>query len=748
MDAAACHAPPAPVVARSARRLVALGGNPNTGKTTLFNRLTGSNARVGNYPGITVERTLGLLTHGGETFDVLDVPGTYSLVSRSPEEQIAIDALLGRHGHPRPDLVVLVLDATNLERNLYLALQVLELGLPLILALNMMDAAEASGHRIDVGALERRLGVPVVPTTATRAHGLDALKAQIADALDDDPLYPPPGWRWTPTPALLADLDALLPHLGSERPEGMNDGAARAVALWALMSIDADDELDGVPAGLRLAVLDRLKTARAAHRDPDQEVALARYAWLDRLAAEVLHRDPPPGRTWTERLDGVLIHPVAGFAVFLGLMFLIFQALFAWSDPAIGAIEATFSALGGYVRDTAGNGVLADFAVDGLIGGVGSVIVFLPQIILLFLFIGLLEDSGYMARAAFLMDRVMNKVGLHGRAFVPMLSGFACAVPAIMATRTMERRRDRFLTMMVVPLMTCSARLPVYTLIIGALFPAGNLFGLPIPGTLMIAMYLFGTVTALVAAAVLGRTVLKGPRVPLLMELPPYRRPDARSVARMVGSRVKVFLTEAGTVILVCSIILWGLLYFPRNSPESEALVARIAELEPAPGAPESPESLERAARQADLQGELAGARLRNSFGGRLGHAIEPAIAPLGFDWKIGVGLIGAFAAREVFVSTLGVVYGVGADVDEESPTLRARLHAERHADGRTVYSPLAGLSLLVFFALAAQCMSTLAAIKRETRSWKWPAFVFGYMTALAWGMSFLVWQVGTALGF
>lgn len=741
MDNGACHAPavpPPPGPASSRRPLVALAGNPNTGKTTLFNRLTGSNARVGNYPGITVERTLGSLALPDGPVDVLDVPGAYSLVSRSPEEQLAIDAILGRHGHPRPDVVVLVVDATNLERNLYLVLQVLELELPLIVALNMMDAAEQAGIRIDVGSLERRLGIPIVPTTATRAHGLDALKTQIADALDDDPLNPPPGWRWTPSPALAADLEALVPQLGSERPAGLGDAPSRALALWAYMSIDADDELEGVPASLRLAVLDRQKQARREGRDPDQEVATARYAWIDKLAVEVLHRTPPPGRSWTERLDAVLIHPVAGFGVFLALMFVVFQALFAWSDPLIGAIEGAFAGLGGAVRAGLEPGIAADFVVDGLIGGVGSVIVFLPQIVLLFLFIGLLEDSGYMARAAFLMDRVMNKVGLHGRAFVPMLSGFACAVPAIMATRTMERRRDRFLTMMVVPLMTCSARLPVYTLIIGSLFPVGSFLGLPVQGLLMIGMYLFGTLTALIAAAVIGRTVLKGPRVPLLMELPPYRRPDPRSVVRLVTSRVRVFLTEAGTVILACSVVLWALLYFPRTSPEVESLQAQVAAL---------PEDADEEARAA-LESEVAGARLRNSFGGRLGHAIEPAIEPLGFDWKIGVGLIGAFAAREVFVSTLGVVYGLGGDVDEESPTLRARMHAERHPDGRPVYSPLAGLSLLVFFSLAAQCMSTLAAVKRETRSWRWPAFVFGYMSALAWLCSLGVWQIGRALGF
>ncbi len=749
MSDPACHPAPPPRApakvsaydSRARRPLVALAGNPNTGKTTLFNRLTGSNARVGNYPGITVERTLGELKLGDRTLDVLDVPGTYSLVSRSNEEQIAIDALLGRHGHAQADLVVLVLDACNLERNLYMVLQVLELELPLILALNMMDAATASGIHIDVGALERRLGVPVVPVSAARAQGIEALRTQIDDALDDDPLNPPPGFRWTPTPALLDDLDAVVPHLGSERPETLGPSPSRAVALWALMSIDADDELDGIPGGLRLTVLDRLKEARHVGRDIDREVASARYAFIDTLCAEVLHRDPPAGRTWTQRLDAVLIHPVAGFAVFLGLMALVFQALFSWSDPAITLIETAFSALGEWTRGHLAEGILSDFLVDGLIGGVGSVLVFLPQIMLLFLFIGLLEDSGYMARAAFLMDRVMNKVGLHGRAFVPMLSGFACAVPAILATRTMERRRDRYLTMMVVPLMTCSARLPVYTLVIGALFPDDHVAGIPTRSMLMIGMYLFGTLMALVAAAVLGRTVLKGPRVPLLMELPPYRRPDTRSVLRMVAGRAKIFLREAGTVILICSIALWALLSFPRHGDEMDTLEAQRPAAVAAQTAAADSTAVE------DLDAEIAGARLRNSYGGRLGHALEPLIAPIGFDWKIGVGLVGAFAAREVFVSTLGVVYGLGGKVDEESPTLRARMQNERRPDGRPLYSPLTGLSLLVFFALASQCMSTLAAVRRETGGWRMPALLFGYMSVLAWTSSFLVWNVGKLLG-
>lgn len=742
--------PPSASGVSESRPLVVIVGNPNTGKTTLFNRLTGANARVGNYPGITVERLVGAATlddSGSPTCDLEDVPGCYSLVSRSPEEQLAIDAVLGRHGHTAPDLVVVVLDATNLDRNLYLALQVLELGRPTVLVLNQMDAIAARGLTLDPGALERRLGAPVVPISASRGEGLDALRAQLAGMLqaaraEDLPVAE--GWRWTPSPALAADLEALVPRLGHERPSGVGPSAARAVALWALMSVDVDDELEGLPADLRLAALDRQKAARTEGRDVDAEVVAARYAYIDRHADEFFHRSPPPGRPWSERLDAALVHPFLGFVVFLVLMFTVFQALFAWSDPAITLIEETFGAVGQALRTSLPEGLVADFLVDGLIGGVGSVVVFLPQIVLLFFFIGLLEDSGYMARVAFLMDRIMNRIGLHGRAFVPLLSGYACAVPAIMATRTMERRRDRYLTMMVVPLMTCSARLPVYTLIIGALFPAETWLGLPTQGLLMLGMYLFGTVLALVSAAVLARTVLKGPRIPLLLELPPYRRPAMRSIARLVGSRVRLFLTEAGTIILACSVVLWGLLTFPRESTEATALEASRAELLEAAG--ESPTEAQTEA-MAALDSEVDGARLRNSLGGRLGHFIEPVIEPLGFDWKIGVGLIGAFAAREVFVSTMGVVYGVGADVDEESTTLRERMKAERRPDGRPVYTPLTGLSLLFFFALACQCMSTLAAVKRETAGWRWPLFMLVYMTALAWLVSFITWQVGTALG-
>jgi ferrous iron transport protein B len=387
-------------------------------------------------------------------------------------------------------------------------------------------------------------------------------------------------------------------------------------------------------------------------------------------------------------------------------------------------------------------GVLSDLVTQGLIQGVGSVLVFLPQIALLFLFIGIMEDTGYMARVAYLMDRLMKAIGLHGRAFVPMMSGFACAVPAILATRTMERKRDRLLTMMVVPLMTCSARLPVYALVIGALFPPSDVLGfLPVQGLLMVGMYLFSTLMALAVAAVLGRTLLKGPRVPLLMEMPPYRMPRLRDVLRSVFRRSSIFVREAGTVILACTVGMWLLLSFPRSDAVEAEFDARRAALEA-----QAPEAADLPQRVDELERERSGALLRQTWGARLGHALEPALEPLGFDWKIGIGLVGAFAAREVFVSTMGLVYGLGGDVDEQSVGLRERIRAATHADGRPVYSPLVGLSLMVFFALACQCMSTLAVVRRETRSWAWPTFLFTYTLILAWLASFAVYQGGRLL--
>lgn len=711
MSAALADAPAAP--------LVALAGNPNTGKTSLFNRLTGARARVGNYPGVTVERRMGRVDlEGVGTTEIIDIPGSYSLVSRSEEERIAIDALLGLRGARRPDLVVVCVDATQLLRNLYLVLQIQELGLDVVVALTMID--EAGDNMPTPQALGELLGCSVVPVVARSGEGVPALRELVAHALQN------PGhrerWRWTPSPGLAADLAAVRAALPASWP------SSDALALWALMSVEDGDEL-ALDSQLRDAVL----AARTPGKAIDDEAVQARYRWLDQHVAPLVR--PSTARTWTERVDAILIHPVLGFAIFLLIMFVVFQSLFAWADPAIGLIEYAFAALAGAVEAALPEHVLRDFVVQGLIGGVGSVLVFLPQILLLFFFLGLLEDLGYLARVAYLMDRIMRLMGLNGRAFVPMLSGFACAIPAIMATRTMERQRDRLLTMMVVPLMTCSARLPVYTLLIAALFPVSRVFGvLPVQGLLMVGLYLFSVVMSLGAAWVMSRTILRAPPVPLVLELPPYRMPRLVDVGRMMWSRARLFLTEAGTTILGCTIVLWALLSFPRDVNYSQDYDALIA------AAPvEAVADLE-AAQQSEL--------LLGSYGGRVGKAIEPIIQPLGFDWKIGVGLIGAFAAREVFVSTLGIVYGVGGDVDEESGTLRARIRSEMRADGRPVYSPLTGLSLMVFFALACQCMSTLAVVKRETRGWRWPLFLFAYMSGLAWICSFAIYQGGRLLGF
>lgn len=701
--------------------LVAVAGNPNTGKTSIFNRLTGQDLKVGNYPGVTVERHEGgAALPDGREVRLLDVPGSYSLSARSAEEQIAVRAIAGLPPEPPPDLVIVVVDATQLTRNLYFVLQVLEFGVPTVIALNMVDMLEDIGQEVDAAALQRRLGVPVVPVSGLHGTGMRELRQVIARTLDA-PSSAVADDLWTPSdPLLEADIEAtaeVLPeawHRGSERRR-------RALALWALLSLDEDDELTGIPDELRAVVVRRLRLAEASGRELEREIIEARYRWIDGHAAEFL-RQRGHARTWTERADAVLLHPVFGFAVFLLLMGIVFQSLFSWSDPAIGAIEAAFDRLAGLIEVVLPAGILRDFLTEGVIAGVGSVVVFLPQILMLFFFIGILEDTGYMARVAFLMDRIMRRFGLHGRAFVPMMSGFACAVPAILATRTMERRRDRMLTMMVVPLMTCSARLPVYTLLIAAFFPPDELFGiLPVQGLLMVAMYVFSTLVAFVALAVLGKTLFRGREVPLLLELPPYRRPLLRSVLRMMWNRAKLFLTEAGRVILACTVVLWFLLSFPRVDAGPEASEADHA--------------------------AAAAQQLAESYGARIGKALEPALEPLGFDWKIGIGLVGAFAAREVFVSTLGVVYGVGEDVDEGSSTLREKLRRERDETGRPVYTPLVALSLMVFFALACQCMSTLAVVRRETASWRWPIFLFAYMGVLAWLASFAVYQGGRLLG-
>ncbi len=712
---------------------VLIAGNPNCGKSTLFNALSGGNAQVGNYPGVTVERTTARVQLGRHEVELVDVPGMYSLTASSPEEQLAVDALVA----PTTRAVVCVIDATTLQRGLYLTLQLLESGVPVVVALNMMDAAEKLGLVVDTERLSVLLGAPVVSVVATKKQGLEPLLASVDAQLDDAATLTPPA---IPYPeALETDLAALAPIVERWRP-GAPVTQNRAVALWALLSL-GEDSLRQVPSFVRDAVQTIRDEATASGRDLDLDIIGTRYAWIERQVADASSR-PAPTRTMSERIDQVLTHPVAGVAVFALVMLLIFEALFAWSEPAIAAIEDLTAFLQGAAANLLPDGVFEDLIVEGVIAGVGNVVVFAPQILLLFLFIGFLEDSGYLARVAFVIDRVMKSVGLHGKAFVPLLSGFACAVPAVMATRTIERRRDRLVTMLALPLMSCSARLPVYILVVGTVFAGATVGFLSAGAVALFAMYTLSVLVTLAAAAVMRRTILPGPAPSFVLEMPPYRMPSASILWLNAWRRLKIFLVDAGTIILAMTVILWALLSFPK----SDDIAARFAqEREQVAQTGLGPE--EAATAVAALDSQEASAQLEHSVAGRVGHALEPVLRPIGFDWQIGVGIIGAFAAREVFISTLGVVFGIG-ETDEKNVPLRQALREAKHADGTPVMTPLSGISLMVFFLLACQCMSTIAVVKRESGSWKWPVFLFVYMTVLAYVASLIVYQGGKLLGF
>ena len=710
----AASATPAPRESTETLR-VALIGNPNTGKTTLFNALTGLRQRVANFAGVTVERVEGSATLAdGRRATILDLPGSYSLSAGSPDEQIALEVLLGRDdAHYRPHVVCVVADASHLERNLYLASQVLELGLPVVIALNQFDVAEAQGMRIDVPALIHELGVPVIPTVAHRGEGLDPLRRALVTAVS----LPAPMRRFSLPPdveGVLAPLQGLL-----ERG-GINYAAAGMEAL-RLLGVRRDEphlvHVDGLSARL-----DAARTAiAAAGYVPERLESELRYTWIGGVLSRCVERVTRTGGSLSDRIDAVLLHRLGGPLIFLAVMALVFQSVFTWAAPVQDLFEGAAVGLGTWVGSFLPEGDLQSLIVDGVFAGVGSVIVFVPQIAILFAFIGVLEQTGYMARAAYLMDRVMRRVGLHGKSFIPMLSGYACAVPGIMATRTIDDPKDRLATIMVVPLMSCSARLPVYTLLIGTFVPALPLLpGLNLQGVTMLVMYLLGTVAALVIAFAFRRTLLKGPVRPMLLELPGYRWPSLGSLALSVWQRCAVFLQRAGTVILSLSIILWALATYPKASVD-DAL----------------PETV-----QQEQQ-------LAHSVLGRFGHAVEPVVAPLGYDWKIGVSIVASFAAREVFVSTMGTIYGVGG---EDEAALSERLLAERRPDGSPRYTPLIAVGLMVFYVFALMCISTVAITVREAGGgaigWRWAAIQFGYMFVLAYAMAYLVIVAGRAMGF
>jgi ferrous iron transport protein B len=705
-------------------------GNPNAGKTTLFNALSGLRARVGNYPGVTVERRSAPFALAGRTFELLDLPGTYSLSARSPEESIAADALF--EADATSHVAVLVVDATSLARNLYLALQVLETSMPAVVALTMVDDAEKQGLSIDRRLLSEALGVEVVPICVPRHEGLGELRSAVERAVERGPREPL---------RITSDVDELVERIEetARAASVVTPASARAYATWALLSLGGD-ELEGVDARVRAAVEDVHRRRDAGSLD--RSLVEGRYRFIDAIVDRAQVDEGRPSRS--DRIDGVLTHPVYGVVIFALVMLAIFEALFTAAEPFMSFIEGVVDLAKGLAVAVLPEGLLRDMLTDGIIAGVGNVVVFVPQIAFLFAFVTLLEDSGYLARVAFVIDRTMKGVGLHGKAFVPLLSGFACAVPAVMSTRTIERRRDRLVTMLALPLMSCSARLPVYILVIATAFPGDErVFGVLRQSSLaLFAMYVFSVAMTLTAAAVMRRTILKGPAPSFMLELPPYRLPMLGSMARTVWEKVRGFLVEAGTIILAFTVILWGLLTFPRDEAREARFGTERQRVESTSTGQEAIDVL------AEIDAEESAQALRESYAGRFARAIEPAIAPLGFDWRLGIGVVSSFAAREVFVSTMGMVFAIGEDADEEDKSLREELQAARWPDGRPLMTPLVGVSIMVFFVLAAQCMSTLAVVKRESGSAKWALFLFAYMTALAWTGSFLVMTIGRALGF
>ncbi len=722
----------APAAVRTQR--IAVVGNPNSGKTTVFNQLTRLRQKVANYPGVTVEKREGRLA--GTDIVLFDLPGTYSLSARSPDEAIARDVLLGRlPGEPRPDGVLLVIDASNLERNLYLASQVIEFGAPVVVALNMIDAVEARGEMIDCEALSRELGVRIIPTAARTGRGI----AELVEALRDLRAPQVDGRQW-PLPEAYESAAARVADVIRAAQVIPAHAVAAGSVLWLT------DYLSGDPASVASAerFLKRLKPHEAealceiagelSKSDPDPATTAieARYLWIASIAQRVLRRatGAADGRRLplTDRIDAVLTHRIFGFVVFGGVMLALFTAIFSWAEPLMDLIESGQIGLSDWVRGVMAEGPLQSLITDGVIAGVGSVIVFFPQICILFLFLSILEDSGYMARAAFIMDRLMGRVGLHGRSFIPLLSSYACAIPGIMATRTIENPRDRLTTILIAPLMSCSARLPVYLIVIGAVF--GDRLWLKVG--VMFGLYLFGTITALVMAVLFKKTLLKGPTPTFIMELPAYRLPQIGAVVRTMWERSRQFLTGAGTTIFAVCIVIWALGYFPRLDETQLSGDAR-AEFLALDAGPESAD-----ARANILQGE----QLRQSFLGRLGHVIEPTIEPLGFDWRLGIGILSSFLAREVFVGTMGITFSIG-EADESSDALRDKLAQAKWPDGRILLTPVSGIALMVFYVLACQCVSTLAVVRRETGTWKWPAFMFGYMTVLAYVGALAVNQIG-----
>jgi ferrous iron transport protein B len=698
---------------------IALVGNPNIGKSSLFNALTGMNQKVGNFPGVTVDKKIGscaITSHLSAT--IIDLPGTYSLYPRREDEWVAYRVLMNQDKDIRPDMVVLVADASNLKRNLLFASQIIDLKIPVVIGLTMMDLARKKDIDIDVPELERELGVPVIPINPRRNKGIPQLKKAIEQTARE--LYKAPVRDFINNealaPAAVSDVKKLLPGLSDYQ------------AIHYLInheSFSLNDELQEKIESIE-------QTNQFNHTRTQAEEILQRYQRIGAILKQTVAEPSPLQKTLlTEKLDNIFLHRRLGYFILLAVLFLLFQSVFWLAEYPMTLIEEGFAALSGWLTDVLPQGWLSDLFINGVLAGLAGILVFVPQIMILFGLITILEDTGYMARISFLTDKLMRKTGLNGKSVMPMISGFACAVPAIMSARSIENKKERLLTILVTPLMSCSARLPVYTILIGLVIPKEKYLGfLGLQGLVMMGLYLLGPIMAMLVATIAKWFINIKEKSFFILELPVYRSPRWRNIGITMLNKAKIFVFDAGKVIMVISLILWVLsTYGP--SERMNAVAARYdAQIEQNPT-------------QADeLEREKSAELLQNSYAGILGKSLEPVIEPLGYDWKIGIALITSFAAREVFVGTMATLYSVegGDEADEE--TLTQKMRSATRVDGTPVYTLASGISLMIFYAFAMQCMSTLAIVRRETRSWKWPLVQLLYLTFLAYIMSFAAYQL------
>ncbi len=691
---------------------IALAGNPNAGKSSLFNLLTGLNQKVGNYPGVTVDRKTGKSTLAkGVTAEIIDLPGTYSMYPRSNDEQVVTDVLLNHHNPQYPDAVVVVADLNNLERNLLLFTQIQDLGIPTVLVLNMADLAHKRGLKIDVSRLSQAFGnVPVVKMNARVGQGVDELKEVLQTTISKSttPFY---------------EVYPLAPEPIAEIKHQF-----KCQTYYEAYQLLQHHSFLKFLTGAEKAQLVQLSAQSKLNLSALQiEETKARYQHIQSILDEVLILPDESNSTpLSEKIDKIVTHKVWGYLIFFSILFLVFQAIFAWAETPMDLIDVTFSQLSELVKNNLPAGVLTNLLAEGILPGIGGIVIFVPQIAILFIFIAILEETGYMARVVFLMDKIMRKVGLNGRSVVPLISGLACAVPAIMATRSIDNWKDRLITIFVTPFMSCSARLPVYTILIALVVPDKPLWGfINLQGLTLMGMYLLGFLAAMLSALAMKYIIRAQKSGFLVMELPTYRWPRWGNVLMAALEKSKTFVFEAGKVILAVSIVLWVLASYGPDNRMEEAAQKFTAQHQG----------------DVNIENDLASVRLSNSYAGILGKWIEPAIRPLGYDWKIGIALVTSFAAREVFVGTMATLYSVGADFNDDS-TIKSRMRSEVNPEtGGPRYTLAVAFSLLVFYAFAMQCMSTVAIVYRETNGWKWPIIQTVYMTALAYVSALIIFQ-------